>query len=80
MNTCYILVALQLEREKSINKHHIMRNHQHNAPSEIVDLVFGYIKLNISEKQKERMNIPVQFSCGISFKTFTIKVQEIEMN
>lgn len=43
-------------------------------------MALGYIKLNISEKQKEKMNIPVGIPCGISSKIFTINNQEIEMN
>lgn len=75
-----MLVALQLEREKSSNNNHIMRSHQHNAASDNVDMVLGYIKLSIFGKQKQRMNIPVQIPCGVSSKNFTIKVQEMEMN
>lgn len=43
-------------------------------------MVLQYIKLNISVKQKEMRKMPVQIHYGISSRTFTIEVQEIEIN
>lgn len=44
------------------------------------NMVLQYMKLNISVKQKEMRKIPVQIHYGISSRTFTIEVQEIEIN